>query len=477
MMLLLQAAPFLLLVGLLVSGRAGPVPAVLAALAAALPGALLSLPAGTAPTSFLAEETARGAFLALKPILVVAGGLLFHAAVTQDGPAREAIAPSARRIFVATLLGGAFLESVTGFAVGAVFALSTLRAMGIVGAPAGAMALLALCLVPWGGLGPGTAVGAALTGLPAQQIAAATAWPNAAWLLLLGPVLWRLCAAAGVAVPTAEKLVQMLVLCAMAMLLVAAHALIPFEVVGIVVTGIPLLALLWRLDPPRGAEGWRRAGIALAPYAGLTAALLLARAWSGAPNFAPYADLPGFPLSHVAVVLWVVAGALLLARGDGASQARMALARAVRPALVMLLYVVLARWMVGSGMAGALAGAAAGALGPMAPFAVPVLGLAAGIITGSNVASNAALMPVQSALGAAAGLPALLTPGLHNFAGAAGAGMSFAVTAMICGLMADGTRPVQLWRLLLPSILAVVLVGWVTVLAWPWTATRIAGLI
>ena len=83
MMLLLQAAPLLLLVALLLSGRAGPVPAVLAALAASLPGALLSGAAGDAPFAFLAEETARGAFLALKPIAIVAGGLLFHAAVTR----------------------------------------------------------------------------------------------------------------------------------------------------------------------------------------------------------------------------------------------------------------------------------------------------------------------------------------------------------------------------------------------------------
>jgi lactate permease len=42
--------------------------------------------------------------------------------------------------------------------------------------------------------------------------------------------------------------------------------------------------------------------------------------------------------------------------------------------------------------------------------------------------------------------------------------MSFAVTAMICGLLADGTRPAQVWRLLLPSLLLVVLIGWVLVL-------------
>jgi lactate permease len=43
--------------------------------------------------------------------------------------------------------------------------------------------------------------------------------------------------------------------------------------------------------------------------------------------------------------------------------------------------------------------------------------------------------------------------------------MSFAVTAMICGLLADGTRPAQVWRLLLPSLLLVVLIGWGLVLA------------
>jgi lactate permease len=460
MMLLLQAAPLLLLVGLLLSGRAGPVPAVLAALAATVPAVLASLDGPVLP--FLVAETLRGAFLAAMPIGVVIGGLLFHAAVA--GPAAESgHGATPRRIFVATLLMGAFMESVTGFAVGAVFALSALRGMGLAGAPLGAMALLSLTLVPWGGLGPGTALGAALTGLPAQDVAALTAGPNAAWLLLMGPVLWRLCAAAGVAVPAGEKLAQMGFLATIAALLLASHALFPFEVVGILAAGLPLLLALWRLDPPRDAAGWRRAGRSLAPYLGLTAALLLARGWVGAPAFRPYADLPGFPLTHVAVVLWLVAGGLLLRHPQGGARARSALLRARRPALAMLLYVVLARWMTGSGISGALAVAAADSLGTLAPYAVPVLGLASGLITGSNVGSNAALMPVQAALGQAAGLPPLLAPAVHNFAGAAGAGMSFAVTALVCGLLADGTRPAQIWRLLLPSLAGVVLVGWLSV--------------
>lgn len=457
MILLLQAAPLVLLVGLLLSGRAGPVGAVTAALVAAIPAALASLPAGSDGAGFLAAEALRGLYLALQPIGVMTGGLLFHAAVTR--PAAGDTAPEPRRIFAATLLMGAFMESVTGFAVGAVFALAALRAMGIGGAAAGAMALLSLCLVPWGGLGPGTLLGAALVGLPVQDLARLASLPNAVWLLVLGPVLWRLCAQAGIAVPAREKLAQAGILAIVATLLVGGHWILPFEVLGILATGIPLLVVLWRLDPPRDAAARGRAFAAAAPYLLLTASLLAARAVPHPVGFKPYPDLPAFPVTHVAVVLWCVALALLAMRHDAAQRLREAARRAPRPALALLLYVLLARWLAGSGATAALADAAAGALGPFAPFAIVPLGLASGMVTGSNVGSNAALMPVQAALGAAAGLPPLLAPALHNFAGAAGAGMSFAVSALVCGLLADGTRPAQLWRLLLPSLAAVLVIG------------------
>ncbi len=463
MTLLLQSAPLLLLLGLLLSGRAGPLAAVLAALVATLPAAFVSLPAGTGFANFLAEEALRGVFLASQPIAVVAGGLLFHAAVEGRGEPGAMQAPTARGIFTATLLMGVFMESVTGFAVGAVFALAALRGMGLKGPPAAALALLALCMIPWGGLGPGTSLGAALLGVPAQDIAALTAWPNAAWVLLLGPVCWRLSAAAGVPVPPGERLAQMTMLAAMGAILVLGHRVLPFEVLGILASGAPLLVALWLSDPPGDAAGWRRAARALGPYVALTVALLAARAVPNPPAFHPYATLPAFPVTHVAVVLLVVSAGLLLQRRDGGARAMGALRRAARPAAVLLLYVLLARWMAGSGATGALATAAANALGAAAPYAVPVLGLAGGMVTGSNVGSNAALMPVQKALGLAAGLPPLLAPGVHNFAGAAGAGMSFGVTAMVCGLLADGTRPREVWRLLVPSMAAIVAVGWVTV--------------
>jgi lactate permease len=458
--LALQALPLVVLLALLGSGRASPVGACLAALAAALPAVLATLPEAAALPGFLAEQALRGLFLGLQPVAVISGGLLFHAAVTREERAAEAPAPSPARVFAVTLPMGVFLESVTGFAVGAVFALSALRRMGLGGAPAGALALLALIMVPWGGLGPGTALGAALSGVPAQALSLGSAWLTAAWLVLLAPLFWSLSARAGLPVPGRERAVQAAMLATLAGLLVLSAATLPFELAGILSAGPVMLWALWRADPPRDP---RAALGRAAPYLLLTACLLAARLWRGTPALQPFPDYPPLPLTHVAVVLWLVAGGLLLARPDGAARTGAALDRARRPAVVLLLYVLLGRLLAGSGIAASLAAAAAGALGPLAPYAVAPLALLSGLVTGSNVGSNAALMPVQVALGTAADLPPGLAPAVQNFAGAAGVGLSLGVTAMICGLLADGTRPAQLWRLLLPWAGLVLALGWVAV--------------
>ena len=254
MILLVQAAPLLALLVLLATGRAGPLGACGVALVLAIPAIAITLPAQAILPSFLWQESLRAGFLALQPMAVVAGGLLFHAAVqpAADDAARPA---TAARIFAVTLPMGCFLESVTGFAVGAVFALAALRAMGIGGAVAIALALQGLVMVPWGGLGPGTALGAILAGVPAQQAVALSAWPNAAWIIALAPVMWWLQARAGVAVSRREKSMQALMLFVLAILLVALHWLLPFEVIGVVASGLVTIWALWRADPPHDLQG------------------------------------------------------------------------------------------------------------------------------------------------------------------------------------------------------------------------------
>jgi lactate permease len=461
MILLLQAAPLLLLAVLLLSGRAGPLGAPAVALLAAILAAAVSLPQVALLPGFLASEALRGGWLALQPVALVAGGLLFQAAAAPR--ALEPAPPDARRVFTASILFGGFAESVMGFGAGAVFAFGALRAMGLAGAPLGGLSVLALMLVPWGGFGPGLLVSSALSGVPGPVLSRDTAWIVALWFPAVAPVFWWLCRAAGIAVPRREKAAQLATLLGVSFLLVVANQGLPFETAGVFALGPALVLWLWRVQRRPDAAALWEGTRAAAPWLVLLAVLLAVRLWPDPPRLAPFEDLPALPLTHVAVVLWGVSLALLFARLGGVAAAGRALRRAGRPALAMLLYVLMARCMAASGAAADLARAAAAALGPAAPYALPPLSFLSGLVTGSNVASNAALLPVQTGIAEAAGLPLRLAVAIHNAAGGLGAGMSFAVLGLVCGLLQDGTRPRAVWRFLLPLVPPMLVLCWIAV--------------
>ncbi|WP_458097293.1 hypothetical protein [Roseomonas sp. WA12] len=458
--MILQALPLMLLLVLLGSGRVSPMPACLIALAASLPGISVSLPPDLPLPRFLALETLRAAFLGALPVATLSGGLLFSlvAAPHAAGP----VIASPRRAYL-TVLAGSFVECVTGFGVGAVFTLAGLRSMGIGGITAGGLGMLSLWLAPWGGLSPGLALGAALAHRPMAEVSLVTALPHSVWLMVAPPVIWSLLRRGGMPVPRGERLAQLGLQGVFAVLVLVVGHVVPPETVGVVASGAVLVPALWFLAPPRDSAARQRALAAVGPWALLTACLLAARGWQGAPAWRPFLDLPALPVTHVAVVLWVVSLGFLLARRGNPARLRDAMARMRRPAGAMMLYVLLGRWLAGSGAATGLAHGIATGLGPLAPYAIPPLGMIGGIVTGSNVGAASAMMALQADLGLAAGLPPWLAPGIQNFSGGAGAIFSFAVTALICGLLADGTRPPALWRAVLPALIAVPIIGWAAV--------------
>lgn len=459
-MLLIQALPLLVLLALLASGRAGPVVACLAALAATLPAIRASLPPDATVGGYILAHTLEGAFLAASPVGIVLGGLLFHAVARGEGGGGSRRGDIPGVLFASAFLLGLFAESVTGFGVGMVFTIGALREVGVTGAPAAAIGLMSQALIIWGGLGPGTALGAALAGLPAQAIAQRNSWQAAPWLLLLVPLFWRLAARAGHPVPTAARPAQLAWVAALAALLIAACHALPWEVAGLLAAGPPLLARLWRDDPPRSAPDWRRAARAIFPYALLTAALLAGRAWTGAPAFHPYPGLPALGLGHPLVALWTVSLILLVARRrDGAWSA---LRRGRRPALVILLYVILARWLIGTGAPTALAAALEGALGDLAPYAAPFVAALSGFIAGTNVGSNSIAMTLQAALGRLHGLDPVLLPAVQNFVGAAVLLLSPQVVGIAAGLAGE-RRAAPIWRLVWPIVPIALAIGLVSV--------------
>jgi lactate permease len=351
-------------------------------------------------------------------------------------------------LFTGAFLLGPFTETVTGFGVGLVFALASFRRIGVSGAAAAAIALLSQVLIPWGGLGPGTAVGAALADVPAQALATRSAWLLAGEYVFLLPMFWRLAALAGHPVPGARRPAQAGWVAATGLLLVGLHYVVPWEICGLLATG-PVLAVKLLCDrPPRTVAARRAAAAAATPYLLLAGVLLASRLWRDAPALHPFPDLPSLPLNHAVIALWLV-GLILIARKRHPSRAiGAALHRARRPALALLLFVILARLLSNAGVPQALAGALAAELGASAPFAAPLLAGIAGFVAGTNVGSNAAMMTLQAALGRVAGLGATVLPGVQN--GTLFLILSPQLTTIASGLAGGGATPARIWRLAWP---------------------------
>lgn len=220
---------------------------------------------------------AQGAWLSVVPIGIVAAGLVFQGALMGRESEAAASGDAAGRVFTAAFLLGPVAETVTGFYVGAIFALGVMRRAGVAGVPAATMALLTLALIPWGGLGPGTAVAAAISGVPGQQLGACDAWIVATERLFPFGLAWYWSTAAGFSVPPRWRMVQLGWVMAVGVSLILWHRVAPWELCGVLATG-PLLALrLLLADLPRSARArWHAVRSAL-PYLLLSGVLLTSR--------------------------------------------------------------------------------------------------------------------------------------------------------------------------------------------------------
>lgn len=456
MLLLIQVAPLLLLVVLLGVARRGPLLSCLAAIVASMAAFLTTHTAIELPGYALASLT-QGAWLSVVPVGIVAAGLVFHGAVAGREPPDAAPGDVIDRVFTAAFLLGPFAETVTGFCVGAIFALGVMRRAGVASVPAAAMSLLTLALIPWGGLGPGTAVGAAISGVPGQALGTRNAWIVAAELPLLLMLFWHWSAAAGFAVPVGKRLAQLGWVSAIGASLILWHRVAPWELCGVLATG-PLLALrLLLANPPRDRAAWLRAVQSALPYLALTTALLSSRLWRDAPALQPFPNLPPLPANHAMVAIILVALLFAALRPSPGRLIANAMARAWRPALALLMFVLLSRFLSNAGIPQALAHALADLFGPAAPYASPLLAGISAFFAGTNVGSNSTMMPLQSELGRLAGMDPAALPAIQN--GTLFLLLAPQVVGMVAGLAGRGVLPAAIWRMAWPVALISLAVG------------------
>lgn len=456
MLLLVQIAPLLLLVVLLGVARRGPLLSCLAAIVASMAAFLTTHTAIELPGYALASLT-QGAWLSVVPVGIVAAGLVFHGAVAGREPPDAAPGDVIDRVFTAAFLLGPFAETVTGFCVGAIFALGVMRRAGVASVPAAAMSLLTLALIPWGGLGPGTAVGAAISGVPGQALGTRNAWIVAAELPLLLMLFWHWSAVAGFAVPATKRLAQLGWVSAIGASLILWHRVAPWELCGVLATG-PLLAVrLLLANPPRDRAAWLCAVQSALPYLALTAALLSSRLWHNAPALHPFPNLPPLPANHAMVAIILVALLFAALRPSPGRLIADAMARAWRPALALLMFVLLSRFLSNAGIPQALAHALADLFGPAAPYASPLLAGISAFFAGTNVGSNSTMMPLQSELGRLAGMDPAALPAIQN--GTLFLLLAPQVVGMVAGLAGRDVLPAAIWRMAWPVALISLAVG------------------
>ncbi|WP_428245959.1 L-lactate permease [Ferrovibrio sp.] len=412
----------ILLVGVLVLGSRLPL------LYAGGAGLLATLLAATlTPLDYwplVWAETLKGAWLALLSGAMVLGGLIFHHTLGSNRASNDA---ASRRphlhAFVLCFIAAPVVESAIGFGVGFAVAIGGLLRLGIPPLRAAVLSLASQMLVPWGALGIGTLIGASLVHLPLPAFGFHSAMVIAPSLLVMLAWFWHGMELSGISGNRRDKLSELALLLALIGLLIAANYAGIVDAAGLLATA-PLLALLHWRDVLADRVAWRL----VLPYGLLLALLLFTRL---IPEIAttlqsllvwqPLPDMPAFPLLYYAGTLLLLAALITLVMQGGLPRLPTIVAQSWRGGRLSigatLLFLIMARLYAGSGMAAELAAQWNGFAGTLAPLGTPVFSGLAGLLTGSNTASNSLMLPIQVALAEQSGMPVLWLAGLQNTTG------------------------------------------------------------
>jgi lactate permease len=414
---LVAVAPFVVAGVALLGMRLPAAWAGLAALAAALVGAVTwpDLDASGLPVAFVDGLGTAGAVL-----YVLFGGLFLYNVLSAGGAIERVsrflgrLEPEKDALAVAVVVGVApFFESVTGFGVAVVISAPILLAAGFSPLRAAVLSSWGQCAVPWGALGVGTVIGADLSEMSFRALSD--------WSALLSLPLFPVYAVAAVALAggwagvrrRGIEALSLGLLAGVGTLLASAYTVPELSgAVGGLVATAGFLGLRWRRL--RGVSIPIRA---LLPYAFLLALLLAANGVgflrAVAESLGPVFVGPGLPL----LLSSAFAAALFGLEGAGLTTAVAGTFRQWLPTAGAVLTFVLAGQVVASSGAAVLLASGATAFGGLYPAVAPVVGALGGWLTGSNAASNALFMPLQTEAARGLGVSKSLTAATQNVSG------------------------------------------------------------
>lgn len=463
---LLYLAPIILVVGLVGSGRVSLIKAGLAGLIATLPVVAVALHGRTDYGPFVMVESLKGTWLAWHNVAVIFAGLLLHHVIQMAAPpieeARQVDAGARHRqaYFVCFVISGV-VECAIGFGVGFGIAIHGLRRLGAPTHAAVALGLLSQMLVPWGALGIGTVIGAALGHLPLGPFGQNSALLMPAFLLGLLGWLWWWSHRLGFGLSWRNIALDLLWTAALLGLLYLGNRYVSVDTAGLAATA-PLLAIGYLLDPQRRPV--RQVLRIAAPFLLLTGILLSTRLVAPLSDALqahlvtqPFADLPAFPWLYHAASMLLLAALLYGAAMLRPLQWREILRdtwRAGRIAMATtLIFLVMARLISAAGIPVELAAIWQSVAGDQALLATPVFAAVAGGLTGGNTASNSLLLPLQAALAQSVGASVLWVSALQNVTGSMFTPFAPGKVALACAFAGWTGGERRAYRAILPLAL------------------------
>ncbi|WP_209324745.1 L-lactate permease [Brevibacterium renqingii] len=383
----------------------------IAALAGAVVAAAVVALAFPTPTSVLVESGVDYFPLILEVALILLFGMVLARLLESAGSMSEisawveSLSPS-RPLGVALVVFGIvpFAESVTGFGIGVTIGVPILRHLGCTLRQSAILGLLGLIAVPWGALGPGTTVAAALAGFDVDELGLSTAWLNAipvvivtiAVIAIMRPGFTSALGTIGSA-----GLMWSGILAASCVIGMAPAGIIGSLIVILVVGGLFIVR-------KRSTGFTARLGTAVLPYGALTIGLLLARALHSA--------LPSLLTEIIASPpFWLAAACLIAAvTVDDRRRVSFAAARSWVPIGVGTAAFMLMGWiMTTTGMSEAI--------GAMLPAGLvlltPWLNAVGAVLTGSNTGANSMFTGTLTAVASSSHVAALPVVAAGNAAG------------------------------------------------------------
>ncbi|MBT4045081.1 MAG: hypothetical protein HOK21_08635 [Rhodospirillaceae bacterium] len=309
-------------------------------------------------------------------------------------------------ILIATGIG-VMVESLTGYGVSLLVTVPLL--LNVVDRRCAiGLALVGMCLMPWGALSVAALLGAELAGLPVATLAAEIVWTS-------GPVAAFLPALCLLFVPkwTVSDLAYGVLMGVVLWLGIGLGShWIGVEVAG-VAGGMAVIALSALVARRNEGLGEALSAPALRPYPMLIAAVILQK-WAVSEiavlGFSPELSTgrvtfvllssPGIALFVVALLFWFAQRQKVRETSNGETISSEVFRRAWRALASILLFMITARLLVTCGAISALSDLLANLGAYTALAAVTILGATGGYVTGTGLVGNALFMTGAAATGA-----------------------------------------------------------------------------